>query len=394
MGIENRHISTIAAWGGEEKPLAFGAAQVPIVQSAPFVYDDVDSWLDVALGRAEGHIYSRNTNPTVGVFEEKVRLLEGGEDATSFATGMAAISNTLFTFLKPGDRVVSITDSYGGTSKIFLEFLPPMGVEVDLVETGDDDALEAAIGKGARVVYLETPTNPTLKLIDLRRAIKASRNVGAISVVDNTFATPVNQKPLALGADLVLHSATKFLGGHDDAMGGVLAGRRDLVRQVYHYREITGATLGAFASYLLLRGLKTLDLRVRRQNETALSMARFLQGHPKVENVFYPGLESHPGHDIAVSQMEGGFGGVLSFSIKGDLEATKRCLKAVKLAHRAASLGSVNTLIGIPATTSHVECTAEERARLGIPETLVRYSCGIEAFEDLRDDIAAALDAA
>ena len=392
MSLENCHPSTISAWGGEEKPLAFGAAQVPIVQSAPFVYDDVDSWLDVALGRAEGHIYSRNTNPTVAVFEEKLRLLEGAEDATSFATGMAAISNTLFTFLRPGDRVVSITDSYGGTSKIFLDFLPPMGVEVELIETGDDDALEAAIAKGARIVYLETPTNPTLKVIDLRRAIAAAKAVGAISVIDNTFATPINQRPLDLGADLVLHSATKFLGGHDDAMGGVLAGRRELVRQVYHYREITGATLSAFVAYLLLRGMKTLDLRVRRQNETALAIARYLADHPKVERVYYPGLEDHPGHAIAASQMTG-FGGVLSFSLRGDFDATKRCLKAVKLAHRAASLGSVNTLIGIPATTSHVECSAAERAQLGIPETLIRYSCGIEAFEDLRADLETALAA-
>ncbi|TPE59516.1 aminotransferase class I/II-fold pyridoxal phosphate-dependent enzyme [Sandaracinobacter neustonicus] len=389
-GLATKHASTIAAWGGEETPLAFGAAQVPIVQSAPFAYADVDGWLAAAQGRSEGHIYSRNTNPTVGVFEEKVRLLEGAEDATAFASGMAAISNTLFTFLRPGNRIVSTTDTYGGTSKIFLDFLPPMGIVVDLVDTEDADALEQSIRKGARIVYLETPSNPTLKLVDLRRAIAAAKAIGAISVVDNTFATPINQHPIQLGADLVLHSATKFLGGHDDAMGGVLAGRRELVRQVYHYREITGASLGAFAAYLLLRGLKTLDLRVRRQSETALAMARHLLAHPKVDAVFYPGLESHAGHAIAASQMSG-FGGVLSFAIKGDFEAVKRCLNATKLAHRAASLGSVNTLIGIPGTTSHVECTPEERARLGIPETLVRYSCGIEAFEDLRDDLDMAL---
>jgi len=383
--------ATVATWGGEETPLAFGAAQVPIVQSAPFAYPDIDSWLDVALERTEGHIYSRNTNPTVAVFEEKVRLLEGAEAATSFASGMAAISNALFTFAHPGDRIVSISDSYGGTSKLFLEFLPQMGVEIDLVETGDGDALDAAIARGCKIVYLETPTNPTLKIIDLERALASAKRAGAISIVDNTFGTPINQLPILLGADLVVHSATKFLGGHDDAMGGVLAGRADLVRKVYHYREITGGSLGAFAAYLLLRGMKTLELRVHRQNETAMAMARYLNDHPKVTQVFYPGLESHPGHEIAKRQMTG-FGGVLSFSVGDDFDATKRFLNALKLAHRAASLGSVNTLAGPPCTTSHVECSAAERAQLGIPETLVRYSCGIESFEDLRNDVAAALD--
>jgi cystathionine gamma-synthase len=383
--------ATIAAWGGEETPLAFGAAQVPIVQSAPFAYPDIDSWLDVALERTAGHIYSRNTNPTVGVFEEKVRLLERAEAATSFASGMAAISNALFTFVRPGDRIVSISDSYGGTSKLFLEFLPQMGVEVELVETGDGDALDAAIARGCTIVYLETPTNPTLKVVDLERAIASAKRAGAISIVDNTFATPINQLPILLGADLVAHSATKFLGGHDDAMGGVLAGRADLVRKVYHYREITGGSLGAFAAYLLLRGIKTLELRVHRQNETAMAMARYLDDHPKVTEVFYPGLESHKGHDVAKRQMTG-FGGVLSFSVGDDFDATKRFLNALKLAHRAASLGSVNTLAGPPCTTSHVECSAAERAQLGIPETLVRYSCGIESFDDLRADVAAALE--
>ena len=391
MSIEGKGQATITAWGGEERPLAFGAAQVPIVQSAPFAYPDVESWLAAAQGVSEGHIYSRNTNPTVGVFEEKVRLLEGGAAATSFATGMAAISNTLFTLLQPGDRVVSITDSYGGTSKLFLEILPRMGIEVELVETGDAEALDQAVAKGCRVVYLETPTNPTLKVVDLARGISAARNVGAITVVDNTFATPINQKPISLGADLVVHSATKFLGGHDDALGGILVGRADLVHEVFAYREITGATLGAFSAYLLLRGLKTLDLRVRRQNETALSIAEMLASHPKVAAVYYPGLRGHPGHEIAARQMTG-FGGVLSFVLRGDFNDVKRVLNSLKLAHRAASLGSVNTLAGPPATTSHVECTSEQRAQLGIPEALIRYSCGIEDIADLKQDLLEALD--
>jgi len=390
MNSSTYSIGTLAVRGGEESPLALGAAQVPIFQSAPFAYPDIDTWQAAALGQAEGYIYSRNTNPTVAVFEEKVRLLEGAEAATAFASGMAAISNTLFALLRPGDRVVSVTDTYGGTAKLFLKFLPGMGVKVDLVDTGAHDKLDAAIAGGCKVVYLETPTNPTLKIIDLRRAIGAAKRVGAISVVDNTFATPINQRPLSLGADLVVHSATKFLGGHDDAMGGVLAGRANLVSEIHHYREINGACLSAMSAYLLLRGLKTLELRVTRQNATALSMAKFLKAHPAVESVFYPGLDTHRDHAIAAAQMTG-FGGVLSFAVKGGVNASTRFLNALRLAQRAASLGSVNTLAGPPRTTSHVECSAQERARLGIPESLVRYSCGIENFEDLRADVDQAL---
>jgi cystathionine gamma-synthase len=393
MSLADKDLATIAAWGGEETPLAFGAAQVPIVQSAPFAYPDIESWLAVAKGHGDGHIYSRNTNPTVGVFEEKMRLLEGGEAATSFASGMAAISNSLMSLLAPGDRVVSIKDSYGGTSRLLLDILPRMGIDIALVETSDGDALDAAIRKGCRIVYLETPTNPTLKLLDLARACAAAKDVGAISIVDNTFATPINQRPLDLGADLVVHSATKFLGGHDDALGGVLVGRADLVSTVYQYREITGASLSAFPAYLLLRGLKTLSLRVARQNATALDLAQRLEQQPAIATVNYPFLASSASAAIARSQMRGG-GGVLSFALDGDFAMTSRFLNALKLAHRAASLGSVNTLAGPPATTSHVECTPAQRAALGIPESLVRYSCGIEDVDDLWNDIVQALHVA
>jgi cystathionine gamma-synthase len=391
MNSASHMMGTLAVRAGEERPLALGSAQVPIFQSAAVAYPDIATWQDAALGSAEGHIYSRNTNPTVAVFEEKVRVLEGADAATSFGSGMAAISNTLFALLRPGDRVVSITDTYGGTSRLFLKFLPERGITVDLVDTGNHHELDKAIEAGCKIVYLETPTNPTLKIVDLRRAIAAAKRAGAITVVDNTFATPMNQLPIALGADLVVHSATKFLGGHDDAMGGVLVGRADLVTEVYHFREINGACLSAMSAYLLLRGLKTLELRVARQNSTAMAMATFLNNHGAIESVFYPGLHTHRDHAIAASQMRG-FGGVLSFALKGSVEHATRFLDALQLAQRAASLGSVNTLAGPPRTTSHVECSAAERKRLGIPESLVRYSCGIENFEDLRADVAQALE--
>lgn len=393
MDIGRCEPGTVSVWGGEERPGAFGAVQVPIVQSAPFGYPDVESWIEAATGRRPGYLYSRHANPTVAVFEEKLRLLESAEAATAFASGMAAISGALYALTRSGDRIVSLAECYGGTARLFLEFLPAHGVEVELVAAGDAEALDRAIARGCRLVHLETPTNPTLRIVDLRRACAAARAAGAVSVVDNTFASPINQSPLALGADLVVHSATKFLGGHDDAMGGVLAGRAELVDRVRRYRDITGASLGAFSAYLLLRGLKTLELRIARQNANALAMARFLERHPAVADVFHPGLERHPGHAVAAAQMRG-YGGVLAFALHGGFAAARRFVDALGLVHRAASLGSVNTLAGLPCTTSHVECSREERGRLGIPESLVRYSCGIENFEDLRRDVAAALEAA
>ena len=388
--VPNASPDTLAVWAGEAESLVQGATQVPVVYSAAYGYPDVDAWLDVALGRAPGHIYSRNTNPTVGAFEEKVRLLEGAQAATSFASGMAAVSDTLFALLSPGDRVVSVKDTYGGTNKLFLDFLPRIGVQVDLRDTSDHEVIEAAISEGCRVVYLETPTNPTLKVMDIARLSAAAHDVGAVAITDNTFATPINQNPLALGADLVIHSATKFLGGHADALGGVVCGDPELVAAAFHYREITGATLDPMAAFLLLRGTKTLALRIGRQNESALRIARWLQEQPAVAAVYYPGLESHPLHDVAARQMRG-YGGVLSFMLEGGFEAVKRVLPRLRLAHRAANLGAVETIAGPPATTSHVECTAEEREAMGIPEGLIRYSVGIEDAGDLIADLTQAL---
>jgi len=381
--------ATLAVWAGEGESLVQGATQVPVVYSAAYGYPDVDTWLDVALGRKPGHIYSRNTNPTVHAFEEKVRILEGAAAATSFATGMAAVSNTLFALLAPGDRVVSVKDTYGGTSRLFLEFLPRFHVQVDLCDTTDHEQVEAAIAQGCTVVFLESPTNPTLKVMDIARLASAGHKVGAIVVTDNTFATPINQNPLALGSDLVLHSATKFLGGHADVLGGVVCGDAKLVEQVFHYREITGATLDPMTAYLLIRSLKTLALRVGRQNESALRIARWLQTQPAVAAVYYPGLETHVNHDIAARQMRG-YGGVLSFMLEGGFDAVKRVLPRLRLAHRAANLGAVETIAGPPATTSHVECTPEEREAMGIPEGLIRYSVGIEDADDLIADLTQA----
>lgn len=392
---DNKQISqaTQTIWSGEkDRTMWEGCTQVPVVHSVSFGYQDIDSWLDVALEKREGHIYSRNTNPTVQVFEDKVRELEGAEAAVSFSSGMAAISNTLFTLLSPGDRIVSIKDTYGGTNKIFLEFLPKFNIEVDLCTTSDHEEMEAAIAKGCKIVYLETPTNPTVKITDIERITKAAHDVGAIVIADNTFATPINQNPLSLGVDLVLHSASKFLGGHADALGGIVCGNdRDLIKKIYHFREITGASLAPMDAYSLLRGMKTLALRVEKQNINALKIARYLQSHSKVDGVFYPGLESHKHHDIAKKQMKG-FGGMLAFSVVGGFDAIRVFLPKLKYAHMAANLGCVETVVGPPAVTSHVECSREERAAMGIPEGLVRYSTGIEDVDDLIADLAQALE--
>jgi len=385
------HARTQAVWAGEGGVFMGRATQVPVVHSVSFGYDDLDEWRAAALGEIPGHIYGRNTNPTVAVFEEKVRVLEGAEAATSFSTGMAAISDTLFTLLEPGRRVVSVVDTYGGTNRMFSEFLPRVGVQVKLCPTADQDAIESAIDEGLRVLYLESPTNPTCKVLDLARLAARARAKGAVVVVDNTFATPINQHPLELGAHLVIHSATKFLGGHADALGGVVAGEKGLVDAIFRRREITGATLHPEAAYLLLRGMKTLALRVERQNANALTIARWLKGRPEVEAVFYPGLEDHPGHDVAKRQMPGGFGGVLSFQPRGGFESVRRLLPRLRWAHRAANLGAVETVVAPPAVGSHVELTAAERAALGIPEALVRYSCGIEDANDLIADLEHAL---
>ncbi|MFY9845209.1 MAG: cystathionine gamma-synthase family protein [Terriglobales bacterium] len=393
---EDAGLGTRGVWAGEKGKHWQGATQIPVALSVSFGYDNVNEWLKVAQGKAPGHIYSRNSNPTVAAFEEKIRNLETAEAATSFSSGMGAISNTLFALLSPGDRVVSIHDTYGGTNKLFVEFLPRFGINVSLCDTNDHNAIEAAIRRGCNAVYLESPTNPTVKVVDLARLAAvahrpaAAHRGRAVVIVDNTLATPINQQPLKLGADLVIHSATKFLGGHADALGGVVCGAADLVRRIYHFREITGACLDPMAAYLLLRGMKTLHLRIARQNESALKIARFLESHPQVIKVFYPGLESHDHHEIARRQMRG-FGGVLSFALRGGFDAVKVFLPHLHYAHLAANLGAVETVAGPPATTSHVESSKEERAASGIPEALIRYSIGIEDTEDLIADLGQAL---
>lgn len=377
---------TRVVWGGEQVSHPYNATQTPIVASAAYGYDDIDTWYDVALGNQPGFIYSRMSNPTVAVLEDKLCALEAAESAVAFSSGMAAISGVLHSLLACGQRVVSTRDSYGGTNKIFEEFLPRMGVEVTLCDTYDIEAIEQEIARGCNVVYLETPTNPTLKVLDIRRLVAAAKRVGALVVADNTFATPLNQNPLALGVDVVVHSATKFLSGHGDVLGGIACGAEALMSKVRHYREINGAALDPFSAYLIIRGIKTLALRLRQQQASAQALAEYLCTEPLVEAVNYPGLAQHPGHAIARAQMRG-FGAIVSFVLKGGMRDVAQLLPLLKYAHRAGNLGAVETIYGPARTTSHVENTLEERQALGISEGLVRISVGIEDTADLLADL-------
>lgn len=364
---------------------------VPIMENAAFAYETFESWREVALGKRPGDIYSRNSNPTIRALNEKMAALEGAEASTDFSTGMAAINTTLFALLSPGQRAVTIKDAYGATYLHFKKILPRFGIHCEICETNDEEAILAAIAKGCDVLYLESPTNPLLRVVDFEKLFTAAHKVAAITIADNTLGTPINQQPIDLGADLVIHSATKFIGGHNDLLAGLVCGKEELVKRVYRYRELTGPSLDPHRASLLLRSLKTLALRIERQNNNALAMARFLEGHPKVVKVNYPGLESHLMHEVARKQMPGGYGGVLSFEIVGGLEAVARVLPRLRYAYMAANLGQVDTVVGPPSLTSHVECTEEERRAAGIPEGLIRYAVGIEDIEDLIDDMKQAL---
>lgn len=383
--------STRCVHGGRDVDPATRAINPPIYENAAFAYDDLESWRAAALKQQPGDIYSRNSNPTLRAFNHQMAVLEGAEAATDFSSGMAAIHNTLFALLRPGQRAVTIRDAYGATYLHFTDILPRFGVRCQVCDTQDEAALLAEIERGCDLLYLETPTNPLLRVVDLQKLFAAAHRVGAITVTDNTFATPINQHPIELGSDLVIHSATKFINGHNDLLAGVVCGRAGLVEQIYRHRELTGPCLDPHRAALLMRSIKTLALRVQRHNENALAVARYLERHPRVRRVHYPGLESHPMHAVAQRQMPGGFGGVLSFEIDGGLEAVARVLPRLRLAYLAANLGQVDTVVGPPSTTSHVECSEEERRAAGIPEGLVRYSAGIEDPADLLADLEQAL---
>lgn len=395
--------STTCVWSADNKPVFDGSLVMPTcvgVTNGDLTYEGLkrratyDPMADPHSSDVI-HGYGRNTNSTVKWVCDKMLQLEKGDptkhSCAAFPSGMSAIYSTLESLLEMGERVVSIKDTYGGTAKHLYKTLPSRGREVTLCETEDMDAIEVEVSKGCKMLYIETPTNPTLKVMDIERMAKAVHKVGGILVVDNTFASPINQNPLTLGADLVVHSATKYINGHGDAMGGFLVGNKELVRKVYDFREIVDS-MSPHVAALIGRGMKTLALRVRQHNKNAMAVAKLCESHPAVKAVYYPGLESHTHHDVARRQMTEGYGGMLSFELNGDESTMAKFLDKLEFAHLAASLGHVETLVGPPSATSHVECTQKEREELGISETLVRYSTGIEETEDLVNDVKNALD--
>jgi len=335
--------------------------------------------------------YGRYGNPTVRELEQRLAALEKAEDALAFGSGMAAITATLLALLKAGDHVILFRDCYRRTRQFTSQLLVRFGIEHSLLEPGDLSALEREIRPNTRLVVSESPTNPYLYCVDLERLVKVVRARGRIRVlVDSTFATPINCRPLQFGVDLLVHSATKYLSGHNDVLGGLVAGSSQLISLVRDTRHITGGVLDPHAAFLIARGVKTLGLRIERQNATALAVARALEGHSAVARVFYPGLESHPSHQIAVAQMAG-FGGVVSFVVAGGREAASKVVDRCKLARIAPSLGGVETLIEQPAIMSYSELSGEELARVGIDPALIRLSVGIEETADVVESVLAAL---
>ncbi len=373
--------ATDAIHVGQEPDPATGAIIVPIYQTSTYVQEE--------LGRNKGHEYARTSNPTRSALERNLACLEGGRYAFAFASGMAAI-NALMSLLKAGDHVVAGHNLYGGAFRLFEHVLKDSGLTFTYADTSCLDEIDKAFQPGTRLVYLETPTNPMMEITDLRAASDLAHRRGALAAVDNTFMSPYFQRPLELGADFTLHSTTKYLNGHSDGVGGaIILNDAGLAERLRFLQNAAGAILGPFDCWLVLRGVKTLAVRMRQHEENGWAVARFLAGHRKVRKVNYPGLPDHPQHELAKRQMKG-FGGMISFEI-GSLENAKTVLKSVRLCSLAESLGGVETLISHPATMTHASVPPEQRQRIGITGGLVRISVGIEDVDDLIADLDQAL---
>lgn len=387
--MKKRHPETVAIHGGSEPEHKSGPLATPIFQTSTFAVEDNDEQSRVSHS---DKFYTRYGNPTHTVAEQTIAKLEGAEAALLFASGMAAITTTVLALVRAGDHIVAQADLYGGAMKFFSHWLPKLGVETSFVETTRAGDFEGVVRPNTRLMYLESPTNPTLKLVDLRRALAIAKKHGLTTLIDNTFATPINQRPIEQGVDIVLHSATKYMGGHSDLIAGVAAGSQKLMQQVWETRTTLGGTMDPHASFLLLRGLKTLVVRVERHNQNALRVAQFLEKHPRVKRVNYPFLASHPQHALAVQQMSGG-GGLLSFEVDGTAEETRRFTESLRVFALAPSLGGVDSLVTLPVVTSHAMVSPEERKQMGITDQLVRLAIGIENADDLIADLEQALAA-
>jgi methionine-gamma-lyase len=382
---------TLAVHAGRRIDPATGSPNTPIYRTAAFTFPSVEQMAETFAGRTERYIYARYGTPSLEEAESRVAALEGCEGAAVFASGMAAITAALLSVLRAGDHLVAQRDLYGGTTLLLEKLLPRLGIEATFVPSGEVTSLARFRRERTKAVYVETPTNPTLRVVDLAEASARAREAGLPLIVDNTFATPINQRPFEAGASIVIHSATKYLAGHGDLIAGVVAASGEALESVRSLRREMGAVLDAEAAWLLARSLRTLPLRVRAQNENAARLAALLEAHPKVEKVHYPGLRSHEAHETAKRQMSG-FGGMLSFELKGGEAAAKRFAESLSFVTILPTLGGVETSLLIPAVSSHSMISEEARRAAGVTPGLVRLSAGIEEWEDLEREIAGALE--
>ena len=401
IDLKNVDFETLIIHAGQEPDKAYGSLATPIYQTSTFCFETVEEGAAKFANQIPGFVYSRGGNPTTRAFELKCAAMEGGEDAVAAASGMGAVGSVMTAFLHPGDHAIFDTAVYGGTNYVAITNLPGMGVEVSRVDTGDLEAVKAAIRPNTKMIYFETPNNPMMKVTDVR-AIKDIAGADIRVVVDGTFAPPPVQHVLQLGADIVLHSITKYINGHGDALGGVVIGRADDIRLIRanSVTKINGCPPSPFNSYLVLRGMKTLALRMKQHCASAMEIARYLEANPYVKAVYYPGLESHPQHELASRQMENGmYGGMISFELKDDVKglssfaAGKKLLNSLKIPAIAVSLGDPDSLIEHPASMTHANVSPEDRLAAGITDGLIRLSVGLESAKDLIADFEQAFAA-
>ena len=386
-----RSIDSICAAAGSDMPSVTRPLTAPIYQNSVFEIESLEQVDDIYEGRQDGFIYSRDANPNVSILERVVADLEDADDAIAFSSGMAAVGITLLALVESGDRVLAADALYGGTNLLLRQHLTRLGVEVDFVDATDLNAVERALKSNPKVLLIESITNPLLSIPDIRAIAELARERGTTLVVDNTLATPVLMRPLELGADVVVHSATKSLGGHSDVTGGAAAARADIAMQIRESNRVWGSTPDPFAAWLTARGIRTLPLRVERSCRNAMSVASFLSDHPKVSAVYYPGLPGHPQHELANSTMPGGFGGMVSYDLRGGGDAASDFVRGLDMIKFAPSLGEARTTISHPAKTSHRSLTKDERAQSGISDGLIRMSCGLESAQDIIADLERAL---
>ena len=388
MKRHSQHPETKAVRGAADLEKKNGPLGTPIYQTSTFQVTDNEEQVRLT---GSDHYYTRYGNPTNTVAETTIAELEGVDAALTFASGMGAVTTTIMALLKSGDHVVAQRDIYGGVNKFLSQWLPKMGIETTFVDTTDYDQHARAIRPNTKLLYLESPTNPTLRVVDFRKVAAVARQHKLLSMIDATFGTPINQHPAEFGIDLIMHSGTKYLAGHSDLLCGAVAGRNELIEKIWETRTTLGNCMDPHASWVLLRGLKTLAVRVARQNENALRVAEFLAEHTKVRSVHYPFLESHPQYTIARQQMSGG-GGMVTFEVEGTGEDARRASEAMRLFTLATSLGGVESLVSIPVLTSHAMIPAEARAKMGVTEQMIRLSVGIENADDLIADLEHALE--